>query len=230
MSSKIESCVSAVCFLADVYGFSARVRDDSLDAHRRLLRLHHAVSQLLEANRRTFPDRVYHSYYFSDNLCVAGPLVDDTQRHFVDFLSLAEDIHRRSVEVDLPLRGCITFGELTFGPNTIVGPALVEAARYEKTVTLPLVFLPLPTLAKLRQRGAIPDLNRLRLAEVCDLHAGRGLVSAHPLVCTHRDELQRYALDKFEECRRVNGLEDASAAWKSVFTLVGASASKRSDT
>ncbi len=192
-----------------------------MDAHERLLRLHAAIEQLLEANEKTFPGRHYYPYYFSDNLCIAGELSgEDAERCFVDFISLAEDIHRCSIDVELPLRGCITFGELTLGPNTVVGPALVEAARYEKTVTLPLIFLPLPTLAKLSKGGVVKEVSRLQLSSACDLPSGRGIVSAHPLVCTNRDALRQYSHRQFEQCRRATGLEDAAAAWKSVLSLV----------
>jgi hypothetical protein len=144
-------------FYGDAWGFSdfaRRHQDDALKSLRLALK---AIKKL----RAHLPTVDY--FLFSDTIvCVREiPPDDQTAREsrdkgFEEIVAVVQFLISELLDVELLLRGVITFGNLhrEGGNEVVIGEALLDAAEFERnSVAPPLVFLPTATLMKANKAG-----------------------------------------------------------------------------
>lgn len=126
----------------DIYGFTAEsLEQNARDLRVRLNRCHTKTLQMITSGKYRpvcllYQDTVIlfhptHKHDSEDKLLNLQRSVGDVQEILGIFL-----------EEELPLRGGIAFGEVTYGPHFIFGPAAYNAMKYEKLVAAPFVLLP----------------------------------------------------------------------------------------
>jgi hypothetical protein len=212
------------CLLMDVYGFSELVKSNRTAAHERLCKLHRAIRSRLSANERTYPDRHFVHFFFSDTIFVALELrVSQAQMLLAGFLALAESIYHDSLEFDLPLRGCVTYGEILIEDTSLVGFPLLDAASYEKKMRIPLLIVPVPTVRKLVECGVLSRTAiESQLPRRYDLTvlAGQETIPCHPLISTRVNYVRDYANKMCSAAESKEGLERVYAAWKDLTLLL----------
>ena len=139
LRTSIRVCNAWVAFL-DVYGFSDMVRSQNPEhLSRRLLKARAEVVRIASTSESK---PVMHS--LSDSIFLVYPIstrsskwtalrrcIDDTQSILATF-----------VKHGLPLRGGVAFGKVSYGPNLLLGRAVLAAVNYEDIVPAPLVLLP----------------------------------------------------------------------------------------
>jgi hypothetical protein len=129
------------CCLLDVLGFSNKVRGIGLGEMDRLYQLLADKVKKISGAMALVPDvsghigvcsRDFESHYFSDTILVwTKALGDPTARLFTE---LVAELICDGIEIGLPLRGTITFGEMIANKitNTYIGLPIIEAAETEK--------------------------------------------------------------------------------------------------
>ena len=128
--------------LLDVLGFSNKLEDIGLREMNRLYQKLADRVNKVSGVLAMVPDvsghlgvcsRDFESHYFSDTVIVwTKALGDQTARIFTELIG---DLICDGIEIGLPLRGTITYGELIAdkASNTYLGLPIVEAANTERT-------------------------------------------------------------------------------------------------
>lgn len=210
-----------LCLLADVYGFSARVALSASQAHTDLVKLQAAIHQIVGQHRALHPDATLRSFFFSDTLLVTEAAGQRVAERLETFFMLCERIYLQSVKVDLPLRGCVTYGSVAIEADAIVGRPLIDAASLEKSIRVPVLVVPELTLGALASSG-------IRAADAAE-HLGRATkfgapgdeVLCYPLTNADPRTVAAFARAKIADADAATPAKVVDA-WRRVLDITGA--------
>jgi hypothetical protein len=210
-----------ICLLADIYGFGAVAKSDPEGALKNLKEFQDRIVNLIRTDERTFPDRNFVWRVFSDTIFLALDLTKDATRRFEGFILLAERLYSISLDSDLPLRGCLTFGEAFIDGNSLVGMPLIVAAQYEKIMTIPCLMFPSSTVKEIQESKLLNSADILKLlGPNCRLLLQDSLLSFHPMVQSNRKKVKEYAKEKFEFYKDQPSLLKPAASWYRLYDLL----------
>lgn len=194
----------------DVYGFSAKVEAGLTPVVQRdLVATHKKARQLVRARS---PQTVYS--FISDSTCLVYPVSDQTEM-MSELDRCASDVSRIMdlfFERDLPVRGCVTFGEVVYGDNILVGKPVVRAVKMEEALPFPLVVVPLREVYSPETgRSELDDWGRHTLADDVVVRP-EGRMSAYLIFPSLLDEFGRYVADNLKQ-RLTFGPPNAALGW-----------------
>ena len=137
---------------ADVYGFSAMVKENMTLTNESLKDFHSKAERLLKKKISLSQDRYKIFYYLlSDNIFLVYDA--DTCSNQLDcircweaFHEVCAELYQISIECDLPLRGGVAAGDLIATEKVLLGKPVIEAAEFEKNIGLPFIFIQESTL------------------------------------------------------------------------------------
>jgi len=184
----------------DVYGFSAEVRENSLvSVVKRLRRLQSDVAKTISAKRAA-------KYVFSDSVVIFWPATaSERQKIATDAIDVLRTLQKLARLYDFLLRGVVTYGIMSTGPDYFVGEPLLRAVRLEQLLSIPLVVVPDVDLN--------PDENALPLPyQIANVPTKIGLTRAYPILPAPRRDLSSWVEQKaFKHLRE--GPHEVAQAW-----------------
>ena len=193
-------------FYGDAWGFAELSRRRPSDALESLRRVETVVKKLRSTHK------LVDYLLLSDSiLCVRDVAPDDaaasdcaklTSAAFEDISIAVQHLIAELSEMDLLLRGAVTFGSLTREREIIFGEVLLDAAEFEKsTVAPPLAFLPASTLIKARDRGGLSNAlvsQNLARSVLIPTKAG-GMIRVQPLLGDRPEQLRKRLSSRLDE-------------------------------
>lgn len=193
----------------DIYGFSAMVRSGLTPTlQTKLVGVHQKARRLLKANS---PDTTYS--FISDSTCLVYPVHSVHAK--MDILDRCADDLARIMDVffraDLPVRGCITYGEVVCSDNIIVGRPVLRAVEFEKSIAFPLTVVPLREVyAAGARRSALDDWGRFTVEQIAVRPEGHAY--AHIIFPSQLDEFGVY-VERKVEMHLISGPAPVAMAW-----------------
>jgi hypothetical protein len=204
-----KDAISCWVSYLDIYGFREMVRSAELAGRVKQLydNLTRAEDSIRRKNRTTITFRI------SDNFFYIHPIKKDHREAFDECLydiRLAIDAY---IHQGFPLRGGVAFGQVAWGPQSLLGDAVSRAVSYEKLAGAPIVIVPERELIL----GQVARFAR----NTVDLEdEGNGIFSAMVVVPRRRTELRRFAESKYKRLR-YEGPPRAAKQWKKFYLLLG---------
>lgn len=221
-----------ICLFADVYGFSAMVAQSSAEVAEQLQKLldytKEHFSILEQGISKIDTDGVSSAmlYIFSDNIIVAFEISDalaKQKKHQLwgCFQMFCADIYQQSFDVEMPLRGCISAGDIEFAENVVVGTSIIEAVAVEKRIGLPIIFIPKLTLERIYQDGAMPRRYfEDHLKFVSDFEFAEGVLAGFPILPQSKSEMLQKAEHYYQKYRVNLNTTKPAKMWKKLITLI----------
>jgi hypothetical protein len=221
------------CLYADVYGFSALVREDVDATAQRLVSLTQKCTAIVN---RVHAGQAFstHLSFFSDNLMMIFKTVDvdESQPNAADkvrknslvtvqsFLVTCGKLYSCSIEENLPFRGAVAVGDISVSGNQFLGSPIIRAVEFEKRVRLPLIFLPEAEIQNLGQHCSSEELQAILNVASEDIEFSDGLTAAIPIIPAKVEPIIKFALEHYST-QRINPLTSKSARdWKNVHQLL----------
>ena len=130
-------------------------------------------------------------------------------------IGISREIYVEAFNLDLPLRGCITCGEIASSPTHIVGKPVTDAVKTEMSFPTPLIFVPKFTLDSLNQ-DAPPSGNLNIEMQFIEIPFQEGILSVSP-VLPLRDRLntiRNKALQNLENHLSNPKLSKSALGWR----------------
>ena len=82
------------------------------------------------------------AYQFSDSIFLIQKPFPDPQTKLQELYSAVQNLQKIALQYSLAFRGAVAFGTVTIGPFGCFGQPVVDAARLEEHLAVPLVVLP----------------------------------------------------------------------------------------
>ena len=139
MVSDVKKSNCLIVFL-DVYGFKAIVGSkDSIDISNNLCEGYAKIYSFLQTQ-----EYIPKLYILSDSIFLCYPIENQTEKLLIvqKCIDDVKNIMGIFLEINLPLRGGIAYGEASYNDTLLVGKAVVKAVEYEGYIPAPLVLLP----------------------------------------------------------------------------------------
>jgi hypothetical protein len=211
-----------LCLFADVYGFSALVRSDLEGTAENLSKLSLCIVDTINNCRERFECSNIHLNLFSDNIqmvckntCIQTP--EQTINQWSHFSALCTSLYELSFEHQLPLRGCVSSGEIAISGQQVLGLPIINAVQIEKHIRLPFIFVPEETLDQINKiisiDRSIPPIEAI----LEDIYFGDGILSVYPLLPS-KNKLKQYAVTArklYEAQRKIPQTSKSALDWRS---------------
>jgi hypothetical protein len=129
-----------VVFL-DIYGFSSMIKTCEPDAlHNTLLSVYEDIRHYM-CNNTVLENYLYS---FSDSIFIIFPCLDLGVKGDVlhGCIPTIRNILGLSIKKNLPMRGALAYGKVSYDTNLVVGYPVLNAYKYEQSLPCPLLFLP----------------------------------------------------------------------------------------
>jgi hypothetical protein len=175
---------------------------------KKLTEVHKKARHLI---KRDSPDTIYS--FISDSTCLVYPVPGAHEKQDVldrcgEDLSKLMDIFFKA---DLPVRGCVAYGEVVCSDNIIVGSPVLRAVEQEKLLPFPLVVVPLREMYHSgTRRSALEDWGRFTLEQIAV--RPEGLAYALIIFPSQLDEFKIY-VDRKVETHLISGPAPVAMAW-----------------
>jgi len=209
-SEASKNALAWVVFI-DVYGFSNMVSSED----------NYKVYQYLELTCRLVSDEISNFthkpliYTFSDCMFMVF-LVDSEYDKFIVFDSCEKFTSAAMslfVDNDLPVRGGVSYGEIIYSSNVLIGNPVVRAVKYESIILEPVVIVPSKELKTSGNVGGmIPTPTEIFLKD-------GGLLSGVTIMPCPIDKFRRMVADKLAR-HSVEGPPLVAKAWHNLFRIL----------
>ncbi|SMD14520.1 hypothetical protein [Rhizobium sp. RU36D] len=215
IKNTLEGASNAWVAFVDVYGFTQLLRDSKGN----LVDLHRRIEQAQKASQVRFEKKGVKYFPFSDNLFIAVPTTGSNNADALELLlsAVREAIDKHIVQ-DLPLRGGIAFGPVSFSSGLLVGEPVIRAVEYEKSVGLPMVILPeYETSVCADIHGLIKKFIKIPYPASS---SRPGILSVCTIIPKRPHGYVEYANRRMEQFS-INGPPHVAFAWQEVVKLIG---------
>lgn len=212
MIDKPLTCNAWLAYL-DVYGFSSIVMSDPNPSHV-LEKLFYAHNQLKSTLDEHYRDILF--FYFSDSIGLVLPSEKKLDvKKFKYFIDCVTHTLQTFLENDFQLRGAITYGNLSFCNNLLIGEPVIKAATLEKSIRSPVVVI---------KAVDIKEIMNLKPISVnlpfFDLETREGGLSKYAIIIPYKIvEYLRIAQNKYD-IHVLNGPPIVARAWRETKDLL----------
>ena len=161
------------------------------------------------------------AYQFSDSVFLIQKSFPDPSRALEQLIIAIEDLQRIALQYRLVFRGAIAFGSVTFGGFGCYGSPVVDAARLEPHLAVPLVVLPTKYIERANdylRKAYNPDSGLGLELPTKSIRTKTGLISAY--IVPPPDRL--YANVAHKEIHRslIDGPDHVAPAWQAALELL----------
>lgn len=173
MKEKNQKKIGWVVFL-DIYGFKAIIENSDIEE---------ILEKLSECNCKintivSAIEPIPTIYSLSDSIFLFYPVEIPSLQRISILTKCIIDLQKIMLEFiakDFPLRGGISFGEVSFGSNYLIGKPVINAVKYEQQIPAPFVWLPACELTKAEDGTTIPIIHGF-MPEKIDLKNNQALL------------------------------------------------------
>ncbi len=212
---------------ADVYGFSAMVNSNLDETNDKLKKLHTRFERIINIKIKSACDNYSIQYYLlSDNVFLVydtGESKNQTQstQCWEAFYDTCLKLYEASIDFDLPLRGGIGAGDLISEGTRLLGAPIIEAAEFEKNISLPFIFIPESIISYLHENKVFSTkyFEKYENKSV-DIPYQQGLIACYPILPLNGEKIENYAKSKYHKYRGAIKTSKPAKAWKDAMFFI----------
>lgn len=215
-----------LCLFADVYGFSAMVRENLSDTSARLKVLSDTCESLVMHYTPCNNEKIS-LHLFSDNIMLVSQLgsnldPSDKIESMQAFVNLCTQLYTASVSQEMPLRGCVAVGDVETRGSQLLGKPIIEAAEFEKNIRLPFLFVPARMIDSLTgfEKNVSPSFGNVFHMQPKDIPYGQGIISTYLILPTDKSSIKSLATKLYIKYRKHEYLSKPALDWKNVIEII----------
>ena len=199
----------------DVYGFKAMMKESSTSVlTSKLNSCHSVVEKKIDWNGNGPIN-----FFIQDSIFLFYPVDEENDKYLMlqKCITDVENIMDIYYKDNLPLRGGIGYGDITYSKNTIIGDVLIRVLEYESEILAPLVFLPASEYVDKIENGkeyfsvAVPIPKTIKLKS--------GIRYGTMLLPSPTDGFKDFVCEKCKETA-LNGPAKVAEAWKQAYDYI----------
>lgn len=207
---------------ADAYGFKSNIKSMVYNVE-----LFQRISKNLEGFNKAINSRIdsknneklcITKYQFSDSIFLAAKVPEECTTACVeDFITLCGELYEESIKFELPLRGCITYGDLLISDGFILGTPVIQSVAVESQLHLPAIFLPSFTVREIQKDFGEHSLS---LKNPIDLEVESGVIRGYPIIPTQASSIREKAEEYYEKLVVTFGKGRPASGWRKLINLL----------